>query len=66
MQIQSGHAVKLLICSERANHFEDSNIVGLINDPRIASVTFSRNLVEALQAMQHYDVCLLLPIGSMR
>ena len=59
-RIQSGEAIDVLICTERLNHFDGSDIVSLVKHPRVASITFRANLSEAVKAGEHYDVALVL------
>ena len=59
-RIQSGEAIDVVICTERLNHFDGSDIVSLVKHPGVASITFRPNLADVVKAGEHYDVALVL------
>jgi hypothetical protein len=59
-EICQGHAIKLLLCSERSNHFENSALAELVVHPQIRSVTFEKNLRDAVARQEKFDVALIL------
>lgn len=59
-EINHGHAIKLLLCSERSNHFENGALAELITHPRVRSVTFEKNLNAAISRQEKFDVALIL------
>ena len=59
-EIRRGHAIKLLVCSDRSNHFENGALAELIAHPQVRSVTFEKNLRSAIERQEKFDVALIL------